>query len=166
MCSDCARRVWESRQPRSLRRGFTLVEVMVVLVILGLLAGLVTANVRNYLIQGKQRAAAAQIATFAQAIESFAVATGDVPTTQQGLAALTARDERMPEPLLKRVPLDPWGRAYQYVAPGRTDRYEVISFGRDGREGGSGEDADISSERLDDPAGGTGGAGRSEGASS
>jgi general secretion pathway protein G len=133
-------------------RGFTLVEVMVVLIILGLLAGLVTVNVRNYLIQGKQRTAKAQLASFVQAVESFAVATGDVPGNQDGLGVLTQTSDKLPEPLLKKIPLDPWGRAYVYVAPGRNDRFEVLSLGKDGREGGSGEDADLSSAELDESA--------------
>jgi general secretion pathway protein G len=134
------------------RRGFTLVEVMVVLIILGLLAGLVTVNVRNYLIAGKQRTAKAQLASFVQAIESFAVTTGDVPGNQDGLAVLTQTSDRLPEPLLKKIPLDPWGRAYVYVTPGRSDRFEVLSLGKDGREGGSGEDADLSSSDLGEEA--------------
>ena len=132
------------------QRGFTLVEVMVVLIILGLLAGLVTVNVRNYLIQGKQRTAKAQLASFVQAIESYAAATGELPGNQDGLAALLQTSDTLPEPLMKKIPLDPWGRPYVYLSPGRTDSFEVLTLGRDGREGGTGEDADISSADLTD----------------
>ena len=126
--------------------GFSLIEVMVVLALMGLMAGLVTVNVRNYLVTGKQKAATAQIATFAQALETYYLQFNRYPTSEEGLDVLTQKTEAMPEPLLPRVPKDPWGKPYQYNQPGVEGPYEVICFGADGREGGSGADADIRSD--------------------
>lgn len=132
------------------RPAFTLIEMMVVLVLIGLLAGLVTVSVRHYLVTGKQDAARAQIASFKTAVETFYAAYGRYPSSDEGLEILTKPTERLPEPLLsqRRVPDDPWGRAYQYDAPGRDEPYEIVCFGADGREGGAGGDADIVSWDL------------------
>ena len=131
------------RKTRS--RGFSLLEIMVVLVIIGLLAGVVVLNVRYFMAQGKQKTARAQIASFRQAVETFYTAFGRYPSNEEGLDVLTRKSDKLPEPLLRQIPLDSWGRPYQYIQPGRQEPYEIISFGADGREGGSGEDADISS---------------------
>jgi general secretion pathway protein G len=117
--------------------GFTLIELTAVLALMAILAGIVTMNVRHYLIKGKQDAARAEIATISDAVEAFYTAEGRYPTNQEGLAVLS-------EPLLKHAPIDPWGHPYQYNCPGRNNEpYEVICFGADGREGGEGADADI-----------------------
>ena len=131
------------------RRGFSLVEIMVVLVIIGLLAGFVTINVRAYMITGKQQAARSQIATFVAAIESFYVHHDRYPSNDEGLEVLTQKTQELPEPLLVRIPVDPWGHSYQYNQPGREGPYEVICLGADGRPGGSSADADIQSFQLD-----------------
>ena len=134
----------------SRRRGFTLIEMMVVLVLIGLLAGVVTVSVRHYLVTGKQQAARAQVAALKTAVETFYGIVGRYPTNDEGLEILTQRSDQLPEPLLdsRQVPSDPWGRPYQYNSPGREEPYEIISFGADGREGGSGGDADIVSYQL------------------
>ena len=130
--------------------GFTPIEMMVVLVLIGLLAGVVTVSVRHYLVTGKQAAAKAQVASLKTAIETFNGVYGRYPTNDEGVQILTQKTERLPEPLLdaRAVPNDPWGRPYQYNSPGRQEPYEILSYGRDGREGGGGEDADIVSWQL------------------
>lgn len=124
---------------------FSLVEMMVVLVIIGMLAGIVTLNVRYFITQGKQKAAKVQITVFVQALDSFYNVHGRYPTSEEGLAILAARSDLLSEPLLKQIPNDPWGHAYQYNQPGRTEPFEVVCFGADGREGGEGPDVDLSS---------------------
>ncbi|MEM8738832.1 MAG: type II secretion system major pseudopilin GspG [Planctomycetota bacterium] len=122
--------------------GFSLVEIMVVLVIIGLLAGLVGVNVRGYLVKAKRNAATAEIATICDALEAFYTEYDRYPSNDEGLLVLTEPSERLPEPLLDREPVDPWGRAYIYNQPGREGAYEVMSLGADGREGGDSKTAD------------------------
>ena len=113
---------------------------MVVLVIIGLLAGLVTINVRGSLNRAHQDAARAEIAEVSRALELFYNYHQRYPTNEEGLAILTQATERVDEPLLNRLPTDPWGRPYQYNRPGREGPYEVFTLGADGREGGEGVD--------------------------
>ena len=144
---------------RQKRSGFTLIEMMVVLVLIGLLAGVVTVSVRHYLVRGKQEAARAQVASLKQAVNAFYTVYGRYPTNDEGLQILTQKTERLPDPLLdaRAVPADPWGRPYQYNAPGRQEPYEILTYGADGREGGVGADADVVSWQLSaGPAGGAG----------
>ncbi|MCC5828823.1 MAG: type II secretion system major pseudopilin GspG [Phycisphaeraceae bacterium] len=132
------------------RRGFNLVEMMVVLVLIGLLAGLVTVNVRSYMVTGRQNAAKAEIRTLANAIETFNTLHGRYPTNDEGLEILTSSGPRQPERLIDRVPLDPWGNPYQYNSPGRNgEPFEIISFGADGRPGGAPGSADAEISSLD-----------------
>jgi general secretion pathway protein G len=141
MCSDTLR-------ARARRRGFSLIEFTVVLALIGLLAGIVTIGVRPMLTRGKQNAARAEIASIRQALEQFYSVYGRYPTNDEALSVLCKPTDRIAEPLLTQSPTDPWGRAYQYNSPGRSEPYEVICFGADGREGGSGADADIVSWDL------------------
>ena len=138
----------QHRTQRPITRAFSLVEIMVVLVIIGLLAGIVTLNVRGYMVRGKQDAARTQIATYKQALDTWYTVYSRYPTNDEGLETLTLKTDKLPEPLIERIPLDPWGNAYQYNQPGRRGPYEVISFGADGREGGESADKDISSDDL------------------
>jgi general secretion pathway protein G len=146
------------RAPRSLDRSvasstlcaFSLVEIMVVLVIIGLLAGVVTINVRGHLIRARQNAARMEIATVCDALDTYYSLNSRYPSNDEGLVALTKVTSKDPEPLLKQVPVDPWGNPYAYNQPGRNGPYEVISLGADGREGGEGADADICSWDLKD----------------
>ena len=131
------------------RRAFSLVELMAVLALMALLASIVTVSVRPLLSRGKQNAARTEISNICSALESFYSVEGRYPTNDEGLAQLAQKTERIPEPLLAGLPVDPWGRPYQYLQPGRNNRpYEVISYGADGREGGQGADADICSWNL------------------
>lgn len=141
------------RRPRT-AGGFSLVEIMIVIVIIGLLAGVVTVNVRSYLVKAKQTTARQEIATIIGALDSFYMAFDRYPTNDEGLEVLTRPSAAFPEGLLEGrsgVPSDPWGRPYQYNCPGISRPYEVVSFGADGREGGQGADADVSSEDLGVP---------------
>ena len=133
------------RGPR--RRGFTLVELLVVLAILALLAGLVGPRVLNQLGGAKSKTAAVQIADLDKALELFKLDVGRMPTTEEGLAALSAKPAAVSSgwngPYLKGgVPPDPWGRPYQYKL-GADGAVEIVSLGADGAPGGSGENADL-----------------------
>ncbi|MCC7409029.1 MAG: type II secretion system major pseudopilin GspG [Phycisphaeraceae bacterium] len=129
--------------------GFSLVEMMVVLVLIGLLASVVTINVRSYLIRGRQNTAKLELSTLRDAVETFNGVTGRYPTNEEGLQALVQTNDQIPEPLIDQVPVDPWGRPYQYLSPGRDDRpFEIVCYGADGREGGTGADQDLNSAEL------------------
>ncbi len=121
---------------------------MVVLVIIGLLATIVTIRVRSQLSVAKRNTAKMEIATICDALETYYTVHDRYPGPDEGLDALTAATDKLPEALLQSVPVDPWGRQYQYVVPGRDAAYEVITFGADGREGGDGVDEDIISSEL------------------
>ena len=130
------------------RSGFTLVELMVVIVIIGLLSGVVTVSVRSYLIRAKQSVAKLDISKICQALESFWSAYDRYPTNQEGLAVLAQPTEEHVEGILSFVPKDPWGHDYEYVSPGQTKPYDVICYGADHQEGGTGGDKDITSNDL------------------
>jgi general secretion pathway protein G len=120
-----------------------------VLALMAILAGIVTVNVRHHLIEGKRNAAKTEISTIADALEGFYSTYGRYPTNEEGLAILSQKTDKLPEPLLKQAPLDPWNHPYQYDRPGKNgEPYEVVCFGADGREGGEGADQDIYSWDL------------------
>lgn len=131
-------------------RGFSLVEIMIVIVIIGLLAGVVTVNVRSYLIKAKQNVAKQDIANIVHALDSFWAEYNRYPTNEEGLTSLVQPTDKNPEPLLagRTVPTDPWGRTYVYYSPGSNGPYEVLTLGADGREGGDSADKDITSDNL------------------
>jgi len=140
------------RSPRRRRRaqaGFTLVEVLVVITIIGLIMALVGPRVLNYLSESKAKAAKIQIESFASALDLYYLDLGRYPTTNEGLAALTQGNNApgWNGPYLRGgvVPNDPWGHGYVYRSPGQRAPYDIVSLGSDGQEGGSGTAADIAS---------------------
>jgi len=137
------------RRRRKGEAGFTLVEILVVITIIGLIMALVGPRVLNYLGESKAKAAKIQIESFSSALDLYYLDIGRYPTTNEGLAALT-RGNNLPGwngPYLRggMVPNDPWGHGYVYRSPGERSPYDIISLGSDGQEGGSGTAADIAS---------------------
>lgn len=130
-------------------RGFTLMELLLVLVIIGLLAALVGPTLYQHIKPAKESAARAQIQNFMTALDNFFIDIGRYPTTQEGLGVLRNKPEGAQKwngPYLKKeIPADPWDNPFIYRAPGRSGGYEVSSFAADGREGGEGDNADINS---------------------
>jgi general secretion pathway protein G len=128
--------------------GFTLLELLVVIVIIGLLAAYVGPRYFNQLGKSERKAAKAQIEAFGKALDTYRLDTGRYPSSEQGLAALTNKldaDSRWDGPYLdKSVPLDPWGRAYIYRSPGQEADFDLLSLGKDGQSGGEGDNADVS----------------------
>ncbi len=137
------------RNLRSLRSGFSLVELMVVIVILGMLAGLVTVSVRSYLINAKQNVARVDISKLTQAIDTFYTTFNRIPTNEEGLEVLTKKSEQFTEGIIPKLRLDPWGHPFEYVVPGRSQQFDIISYGADHREGGTGADKDIRSDEIE-----------------
>ena len=134
------------------RAGFTLIEIMVVIVILGLLAALVVPKLVGRTEEAKKTQARVQIKSIQQALELFKLDNGFYPATDQGLEALVRQPEggRVPENYRKggyieRVPKDPWGNPYVYSSPGQRGDFDISSYGADGVQGGENEDADINS---------------------
>ncbi|HSL98789.1 MAG TPA: type II secretion system major pseudopilin GspG [Candidatus Limnocylindria bacterium] len=134
------------------RAGFTLLEIMVVIVILGLLAALVVPKLIGRTEEAKRTQTRIQIKNLEQALQLFKLDNGFYPGTEQGIEALVRAPEigRVPKNYRKggyldRVPKDPWGNVYVYVSPGTQGDYDISSYGADGVPGGEGEDADINS---------------------
>lgn len=137
-------------KPKAQRRhrGFTLLELLVVILIIGLLTGIVAPRFLNQIAKSETTTARAQIDAFDKALQAFRIDMGRYPSSGEGLQALVvspANDTRWRGPYLKdSIPLDPWGSAYQYRSPSsRGKDFDVVSFGRDRSSGGSGDDADI-----------------------
>jgi general secretion pathway protein G len=131
--------------------GFTLLELLVVIVIIGLLAAYVGPKYFSQLGKSEVTVTRAQIEAFEKSLDTFRLDVGRYPTTEEGLNALMtappAAAAKWNGPYLKKgVPADPWGHAYQYRAPGTKAEYEIVSLGKDGQPGGTGEAADISSQ--------------------
>jgi general secretion pathway protein G len=128
-------------------RGFTLLELLVVIVIIGLLAGYVAPRYFSQVGKSEVQVARAQIDAFEKALDQYRLDLRRYPTTDEGLQALMtkpASESQWAGPYLKKaVPNDPWGRPYGYRAPGQKTDFELASLGRDGKPGGTGEDADI-----------------------
>ena len=134
---------------RNGEQGFTLVEMLVVIAIIGLIMGLIGPRVLNYLSESKVKAAKIQMQSFASALDLFNLDAGRYPSTSEGLAALVRRTPGVAAwngPYLKggAVPNDPWNNPYIYRAPGEHNAFDIVSLGSDGQEGGTGTAADIS----------------------
>jgi general secretion pathway protein G len=141
----------QSIDKRTTSRGFTLIEIMVVMVILGLLVAIVAPNIMGRSDQAKVTIAATQLKNIQSALDLYRLDNSQYPSTQQGLEALVSKPSGSPEPknwnpdgYLKSVPEDPWGAQFQYISPGSEGPYDLYSYGSDGREGGEGDAADIS----------------------
>ena len=141
-------------QRMTLRRsGFTLIEILVVIVVIAILATLVAPNIFQHVGAAKSATAKSQIEMLGAALDAYRLDNGTYPTSQQGLPSLWEKPSVDPptnwrSPYLRKpVPLDPWGRAYMYLYPGQQNptSYDLISYGADGKPGGEGEDADIAS---------------------
>lgn len=143
-------RLHRRRRVRSGEAGFTLVEMLVVITIIGLIMALVGPRVLNYLAESKVKAARIQVESFSSSLDLFYLDNGRYPTTSEGLAALAQRPgaaEAWNGPYVRGglVPNDPWGHAYIYRSPGEHGTYDIVSYGSDGQQGGSGTAADIES---------------------
>lgn len=144
---------WGASRSAWLPRGFTLVEIMVVVVILGILAVLIVPRVVGRTDEARTVAAKQDVAAIMQALKLYRLDNGRYPTTEQGLAALVTKPQGDPVPknwqkYLDKTPKDPWGNVYQYLNPGVRGEIDVFSLGADNQPGGSGPDADIGSWDL------------------
>lgn len=120
--------------------GFSFIEVMVVVVIIGLLAGAVALKVTGYMDKAKENRAKSDIATIVNAVEAYYLTYSQYPSNDEGIEHLPLKNK-----------LDPWGRPYQYNSPARDEPFEVMTFGADGREGGDGANTDIYSWQFQEP---------------
>ena len=139
-----------ARLPRGTGRGFTLIELMVVLVIIGVLAALIVPNVIGRADDARVTAARTDVNNLMQALKLYRLDNQRYPTGEQGLQALLARPTAGPaapnwKPYVEKLPMDPWGHAYQYMNPGIKGEIDVFSLGADGQPGGEGNNADIGS---------------------
>jgi general secretion pathway protein G len=150
MVIEMLTRPHQQSAPRLAERGFTLVEMLVVISIIALIMALVGPRVLNFLTESKVKAAKIQIESLSSALDLYALDTGRYPSSSEGLDALMQRPGNTASwngPYLKGtvVPKDPWGNSYIYRSPGQHGAYDILSYGADGQEGGTGAAADISS---------------------
>jgi len=138
------------------KRGFTLIEIMVVVVILGILAGIVVPRLLDRPEEARRTKATVQIKSLEEALGLFKLDNGFYPTTEQGLQALVSKPTSGRNAAkyraggdIKKVPLDPWENAYLYLSPGVHGDFDLISYGPDGETGGEGDDADIENWNID-----------------
>jgi general secretion pathway protein G len=139
---------FHSAEPPRLLQGFTLLELLVVVAVLGLLAAFVAPRYFGQLTKSEVSIAHAQIKSLSDALDAFRIDEGRFPTTEEGLKALTEpprNDSKWRGPYMRKgIPLDPWGRPYAYKSPGpKSSDFEILSLGRDGKLGGEGPDADL-----------------------
>ena len=129
------------------QQGFTLLELLVVIVIIGLLAAYVGPRYFSQLAKSERSTAKAQIEGIGKALDAYRLDTGHYPDSEQGLMALWTKPDNEPRwsgPYLqKNIPADPWGHAYVYRSPGQTGDFDLLSYGKDGQAGGAGDAADI-----------------------
>jgi general secretion pathway protein G len=139
-----------TRLKQKIQRGFTLIEIMVVLVIIGILGALIVPRVLDRADDSRVTAARTDVNNLMQALKLFRLDNMRYPTTEQGLQSLVAKPTAGPElpnwrPYLDKLPNDPWGKPYQFLNPGIKGEVDVFSFGADGQSGGEGRNADIGS---------------------
>ena len=143
----------EIRNPKFLAAGFTLIELMIVVVILGLLATMVMPKILDKPEQARRTKAKVDLRSIQSALAMFKTDTGRFPTTSEGLQALAANPgirNYGKEGYLERVPLDPWGNKYIYLSPGvHSKDYDLVSYGKDGEQGGMGDNIDVESWNLE-----------------
>lgn len=139
------------------QNGFTLLEIMVVVVILGILASVVVPNLLGNKEKADQQKAVSDISALEQALDMYKLDNSVYPTTDQGLEALVTKPSGSPEPrnyrdggYIRRLPQDPWGYDYQYLSPGDKGTLDIFSLGSDGQEGGEGSAADIGNWNIQD----------------
>lgn len=144
-----------SRKGTPAQKGFTLIEIMIVVVILGILAALVVPNMIGKAGEARQTAAAADIRAIANALDMYRLENFHYPSTDQNLQALVEKPSGYPPAnnwsqsgYLRKLPKDPWGNHYLYISPGKNGDYDLLSMGGDGRIGGEGEAADIDLTNL------------------
>lgn len=143
------RRLSESTVPRSASRGFTLIEILVVVVILGILAAIVVPRVMERPGEARVTRAKQDVTSIQTALNLYKLDNFSYPSSEQGLEALVAKPSGQPDapnwkgPYLDRVPKDPWGKPYQYQRPGQHGEIDIYSNGADGKPGGDGEGADV-----------------------
>jgi len=147
--------VFRNKTRAAVQRGFTLIEIMVVVVIMGILAALVVPKLMGRTDDARITAARQDIATLMQALKLYRLDNQRYPTTEQGLQALVAKPTSGPAAngwktggYIDKLPKDPWGGQYQYLSPGIKGEVDVFSFGADGQAGGAGSDADVGSWDL------------------
>ncbi|MEM7827904.1 MAG: type II secretion system major pseudopilin GspG [Candidatus Aenigmatarchaeota archaeon] len=135
---------------------FTLIELMIVIIILGILASIVVPKLMGRPEEARRTKAKIQIRNFQQALDLFKLDNGFYPTTEQGLEALVKKPTISPIPpkyreegYIDKIPKDPWGNPYVYICPGKHGEYDIISYGADGEPGGEGKNADIESWNLE-----------------
>lgn len=138
------------------QQGFTLIEIMVVVVILGILAGLVVPRLLDRPEQARRTQASVQIKGLEEALALYKLDSGVYPTTDQGLEALVQKPSSAPEPrnyreggYIKAIPKDPWGGAYIYFSPGENGDFDLSSYGADNAAGGEGDNADINNWQIE-----------------
>lgn len=145
-----------SKYLRQCQRGFTLIEIMVVVIILGILAGIVVPRLLDEPEEARRTKAQVQIKSLEEALGMYKLHNGNFPSTEQGLQALVEKPEtgRVPNNYkeggyINKIPLDPWGNPYIYLSPGVHGDYDLISYGADGEPGGEGKDADVESWNIE-----------------
>jgi general secretion pathway protein G len=155
MAAKAERPSYHDAGARAAERGFTLIEIMVVIVILGVLAALVVPNVLSRTDDARIAAAKSDLGAIRQALKLYRLDNQRYPTNEQGLAALVTKPTIAPAPpnwkpggYLEKLPRDPWGRPYQYLNPGLKGEVDIFTYGADGEPGGNGADADIGSWDL------------------
>ncbi|WP_279330659.1 type II secretion system major pseudopilin GspG [Sphingomonas oleivorans] len=144
----------ERRSHPNREAGLTLVEMIVVLAIIALVAALIVPNVIGRPDEARVTVANTDLRTISAALKMYRLDNGDYPTTEQGLAALSEKPTTGPIPsnwsaegYLAQVPVDPWGRPYVYSSPGKEGGFDLLSYGKDGKPGGEGLDADLTDRR-------------------